>query len=1272
MRTQNSKKIKINLNLIFYLLYFVISLCIFRRIIFAEYILTQETWPLYLENFKDIYLSNHSWIPQIGIPNVPMVLSFHCLFLFLAKILKMTLTRMIIIEYITLYAIAGIGMFSLVQYILKKKSRHHTLENYLQVMFSSFIAGVYYLFFPSFTITRYMRLEVVYGYVIAPLVFLFFMKSLMEKKVRYTIFSSILLSTIGFGERFYIFIPLMTGGYVLFSFLTCALSRREHIKRYLKNYFIPLVLFITLFFLLKIPAIFGTIMLKLSPGSVTTLSTDLVSVRFRYATPLNLTRGLGNIWVSTLFRNPPISSRFTSSISFVPILFALLPLALKNKKSVIRYETEVLFFTLVLIVFAFLFSNEFPIRDWLLLEAPLNMQIWRAFSSPKYQFFIGFSLSILLGMGTFKTIHKLSMLKFKKILCFGVLVFLFVSVVTPSWPLLTGDMNSALTPITLPQDYKVINEWLKDQSGYFKVLWLPQFGRARQPTWIERDKPIFDAFGIIVYGSSKPTYSLEYMPFSYFYKFAFSPVHDSLLHKGDIKNLETLLTILGIKYLIIHKDVRNVDVDKILQRILSNYNFKLVFSYGDIYVFENKKYTGRILVLPANSTFILWGGLAQAKSLVDCVETESIFPIIVGDSTMDVNKILETSYSKIVFTNYKNIYDLMIYYIPKNYLIAPAEYTKHFDLFGKNWSKAYLSDPHHGSWSSFINTLLGYNYKWEFSYEVNYGIIFATGKDTLEIPIYITEPGEYYILVRALKNPKGGKIEVDIGNLSKTIITKDPARAEFLWENLGKVWLNIGQQRLKIKNVEGHNAINLVIVIPEKEFLTIKDKVEKIIENKTIIYFLDAETDLYKINGDLAENENATNGKILYFYKGGIAWQYLDVIKSGTYKIALRASGKYIVRIKNDTWSKTFILNSTSLGFCYSPEFTLNKGKYKVEIVSLIENINLVRNPSFENGIKYWGPPKEGYTVTLDNTTKVDGNYSLKIIANNTLNDFAWIISQPFNVTPNTQYLVITHVKVKNVHGLHIPISYSTDYGKTWKRLTSVPRASQISPTSEWREYKAIIKTPENVTHLRIIINAGWVEDPEDGNAVTWVDDIIVYPLSSLPQLDTVVLYNVESHNKTIDQLFKATEEKLVSFISYYELNPAVWKVEVNVTAPFIILFAESYNSLWEARVYKNGTLVEKVSSILLYGVINGFWINETGNLTIIIRYKPQDWFELGLKISGTTLTLCVVYLFYDWRREKGDRWTTLLSRRMRMLKASVKRKTHLSWSRALNQRRFR
>jgi len=64
--------------------------------------------------------------------------------------------------------------------------------------------------------------------------------------------------------------------------------------------------------------------------------------------------------------------------------------------------------------------------------------------------------------------------------------------------------------------------------------------------------------------------------------------------------------------------------------------------------------------------------------------------------------------------------------------------------------------------------------------------------------------------------------------------------------------------------------------------------------------------------------------------------------------------------------------------------------------------------------------------------------------------------------------------------------------------------------------------------------------------------------------------------------------------------------------------------------------------------VINGFWINETGELEIVIRYSPQDWFELGLKISGLTFIGCIYYLFYDWRREKGDRWAKKLEKKIK------------------------
>ena len=107
-----------------------------------------------------------------------------------------------------------------------------------------------------------------------------------------------------------------------------------------------------------------------------------------------------------------------------------------------------------------------------------------------------------------------------------------------------------------------------------------------------------------------------------------------------------------------------------------------------------------------------------------------------------------------------------------------------------------------------------------------------------------------------------------------------------------------------------------------------------------------------------------------------------------------------------------------------------------------------------------------------------------------------------------------------------------------------------------------------------------------------------------------------------------------------------------------MLSFAEAYDPLWEARVYKDGKRVGVVKSIPLYSVINGFWINETGNLEIVIRYKPQDWFETGLVISTTTFIGCIGYLFYDWRREKGDRWAVKIEESVKVLWRRLRRGT--------------
>jgi hypothetical protein len=50
---------------------------------------------------------------------------------------------------------------------------------------------------------------------------------------------------------------------------------------------------------------------------------------------------------------------------------------------------------------------------------------------------------------------------------------------------------------------------------------------------------------------------------------------------------------------------------------------------------------------------------------------------------------------------------------------------------------------------------------------------------------------------------------------------------------------------------------------------------------------------------------------------------------------------------------------------------------------------------------------------------------------------------------------------------------------------------------------------------------------------------------------------------------------------------------------------------------------------------MNGFQINQTGLLDIVIEYEPQNWFYIGCAISLTTFLACTAYLAYSYPKTK-------------------------------------
>lgn len=99
--------------------------------------------------------------------------------------------------------------------------------------------------------------------------------------------------------------------------------------------------------------------------------------------------------------------------------------------------------------------------------------------------------------------------------------------------------------------------------------------------------------------------------------------------------------------------------------------------------------------------------------------------------------------------------------------------------------------------------------------------------------------------------------------------------------------------------------------------------------------------------------------------------------------------------------------------------------------------------------------------------------------------------------------------------------------------------------------------------------------------------------------------------------------------------GPAQYEVDVFAAAPYALQFGETYDSLWTAEVSGPGGTAS-YGARPLYGVTNGFWIDETGTHTVTVRYRPQRWFVVGSIVSGGAMTIAIAGVAFGWWRRRA------------------------------------
>ncbi len=605
---------------------------------------------------------------------------------------------------------------------------------------------------------------------------------------------------------------------------------------------------------------------------------------YNNVTPLNVLRLVAYWWTPFskdiyLFSNPFLSSLWWIASCLPLLLVVVFIIWIKPKRSVHYF-------------FLSLFFTGFALN----MGRNLLGDIYRLFSfagfyrdPDKYGAVVVFSYAFLSGIAVDRILQSLEN-KHTHYWRGGFLILLIVSQLFVNFPVLSGSFEGQITPLPMPQSYDIVNNWLKDEKGDFRVLWLP-LDVYMSFSWSNRQ--IGDPAQFF---SGKPTLNPALDPIrelSPGTSLALNYIQ-RLLYTNEAENLGKFLGLLNVKYIILRTDVLTPQFGEMYVRVLQGLDdFDISFIEGSLYVFENLFYLPKFRISWNNWNIV--GGEENFDKL------GRILPTFSGSSFNYLDRFSEPLSEYVeprhgIFFSYLNVDETGIALAPQRSFYDAYDFT-----VIHNSSEGWIPVEASNIYSSSV---------------MNHGVVTAQSSGlAFEIPLFLDDFTSYVFYIRC--SGEKGHMTVSLDNEVRWIVD---APLKLSWLKLGNLNIQGGNHILKIMSGSAPNGLTVdeVFVMPRDQFNELKDSYIDLIQDNPFFLYGEAE--------DLI-SEGAFEKIEIDGFSGGYGVELTDGNGiEGLHRIRIPKDGLYTLQVRGSSFqnSETQFQFSSDTRYEVSSSVSLN------------------------------------------------------------------------------------------------------------------------------------------------------------------------------------------------------------------------------------------------------------------------------------------------------------------------------------------------------------